>query len=154
MTWCASRPACASGHQTLGTGLVHRLFLEIFRRSLCVHRTFHPWRVAQIIYQELDQVQLDYFAVTQHLLTPKRGPFSALKDVVSPQNNQVVPDPILDKLFAQLVTGETFDERKETFGKFQERVYEQVLFLKFGDLMRKQACLRIRSPNFRNRTCS
>ena len=28
---------------------------------------------------------------------------------------------------------------KETFGKFQERVYEQVLFLKFGDLMRKQA---------------
>ena len=70
---------------------------------------------------------------------PSVGPFSALKDVVSPQNNQVVVDPLLDKLFAELVTGETFDARKETFGKFQERVYEQVLFLKFGDLMRKQA---------------
>ena len=70
---------------------------------------------------------------------PSVGPFSALKDVVSPQNNQFVADPILDRLFAELVAGETFDARKETFGKFQERVYEQVLFLKFGDLMRKQA---------------
>ena len=58
---------------------------------------------------------------------------------MSPQNNQFVADPVLDKLFAELVLGETFDARKETFGKFQERVYEQVLFLKFGDLMRKQA---------------
>jgi len=70
---------------------------------------------------------------------PSVGPFSALKDVVSPQNNQFVADPTLDKLFAELVSGESFEIRKATFGRFQERVYDQVLFLKFGDLVRKQA---------------
>ena len=72
---------------------------------------------------------------------PSVGPFSALKDVVSPQNNQFVADPALDKLFAELVSGATFEARKASFGKFQDRVYEQVLFLKFGDLVRKQAAL-------------
>src|SRR5690606_30633917 len=72
---------------------------------------------------------------------PSVGPFSALKDVVSPQNNQFVADPALDKLFAELVSGATFEARKASFGKFQDRVYEQVLFLKFGDLIRKQAAL-------------
>ncbi len=72
---------------------------------------------------------------------PSVGPFSALKDVVSPQNNQFVADPELDKLFADLVSGATFEARKASFGKFQDRVYEQVLFLKFGDLIRKQAAL-------------
>ena len=38
-----------------------------------------------------------------------------------------------------MVSGATLEERKATFGKFQERVYDQVLFLKFGDLIRKQA---------------
>jgi peptide/nickel transport system substrate-binding protein len=70
---------------------------------------------------------------------PSVGPFSALKDVVSPQNNQFVPDATLDQIFTDLVSGATFEERKATFGKFQERVYDQVLFLKFGDLIRKQA---------------
>lgn len=70
---------------------------------------------------------------------PSVGPFSAMKDVVSPQNNQFVADPTLDKLFAELVSGASFEARKTTFGKFQERVYDQVLFLKFGDLIRKQA---------------
>ncbi|MEO7242185.1 MAG: hypothetical protein ABIW85_04685, partial [Variovorax sp.] len=70
---------------------------------------------------------------------PSVGPFSALKDVVSPQNNQFVADPTLDKIFADMVSGATFEERKATFAKFQERVYDQVLFLKFGDLVRKQA---------------
>ncbi|NKE64298.1 ABC transporter substrate-binding protein [Ramlibacter sp. RBP-2] len=70
---------------------------------------------------------------------PSVGPFSAMKDVVSPQKNQVVADPEIDKLYADLVSGTTVDARKATFGKFQSRVYEQVLFLKFGDLYRKQA---------------
>jgi peptide/nickel transport system substrate-binding protein len=70
---------------------------------------------------------------------PSVGPFSALKDVVSPQNNQFVPDPVLDKLFEELVSGMTFEARKASFGEFQDRVYDQVLFLKFGDLIRKQA---------------
>ncbi len=70
---------------------------------------------------------------------PSVGPFSALKDVVSPQNNQFVADATLDKLFGELVSGESFEIRKATFGQFQQRVYDQVLFLKFGDLIRKQA---------------
>ena len=70
---------------------------------------------------------------------PSVGPFSAMKDVVSPQKNQVVADPELDKLYAELVSGATVEARKATFGKFQARVYDQVHFLKFGDLYRKQA---------------
>ena len=70
---------------------------------------------------------------------PSIGPFTAMKDVVSPQKNQFVADPTLDGLFKELVTGTTFEARKATFAKFQERVYDQVLFLKFGDLIRKQA---------------
>jgi peptide/nickel transport system substrate-binding protein len=70
---------------------------------------------------------------------PSVGPFSAMKDVVSPQKNQVVADPEIDRLYGELISGPTFDARKATFGKFQARVYEQVLFLKFGDLHRKQA---------------
>ena len=37
------------------------------------------------------------------------------------------------------ISGATFEARKATFAKFQDRVYDQVLFLKFGDLTRKQA---------------
>ena len=70
---------------------------------------------------------------------PSVGPFTALKDVVSPQLNQFTPDPVLDKLFDEMISGPTFEARKATFAKFQDRVYDQVLFLKFGDLTRKQA---------------
>ena len=70
---------------------------------------------------------------------PSVGPFAAMRDVVSPQINQFVADPVLDQLFAELIAGTSFDGRKATFAKFQERVYEQVHFLKFGDLTRKQA---------------
>ncbi len=70
---------------------------------------------------------------------PSVGPFAALKDVVSPQKNQITADPVIDALYAELISGATVDARKATFAKFQERVYDQVLFLKFGDLTRKQA---------------
>lgn len=70
---------------------------------------------------------------------PSVGPFTAMKDVVSPQKNQVIADPEIDRLYAELVSGASVEARKATFGKFQARVYDQVLFLKFGDLMRKQA---------------
>lgn len=72
---------------------------------------------------------------------PSVGPFAALKDVVSPQKNQITADPVIDELYGQLITGTTFEARKATFAKFQERVYDNVLFLKFGDLTRKQASL-------------
>lgn len=70
---------------------------------------------------------------------PSVGPFAALKDVVSPQTNQVVPDTKLDAIFAEMVAGATFDARKASFAKFQAQVYENVDFIKFGDLIRKQA---------------
>ncbi len=70
---------------------------------------------------------------------PSVGPFAALKDVVSPQKNQITADPVIDQLYSELISGKTFEARKATFAKFQERVYDQVLFLKFGDLTRKQA---------------
>ncbi len=70
---------------------------------------------------------------------PSVGPFTALKDVVTPQLNQFTPDPVLDKLFDEMISGTTMEARKASFGKFQARVYDNVLFLKFGDLERKQA---------------
>lgn len=70
---------------------------------------------------------------------PSVGPFTALKDVVTPQLNQFTPDPVVDKLFEEMISGKTMEARKASFGKFQARVYENVLFLKFGDLERKQA---------------
>lgn len=70
---------------------------------------------------------------------PSVGPFSAMKDVVSPQKNQVIADAEIDKLYADMVSGATFEARKASFARFQSRVYNQVLFLKFGDLYRKQA---------------
>jgi len=69
---------------------------------------------------------------------PSVGPFTALKDVVSPQLNQFVADPEIDKLFAEMISGKTLEARKASFAKFQHRVYENVLFLKFGDFNRKQ----------------
>ncbi|MCC7282124.1 MAG: ABC transporter substrate-binding protein [Acetobacteraceae bacterium] len=70
---------------------------------------------------------------------PAVGPYTAMIDVVSPQLNQVVPDPTLDALYADLLNKPTEAERKAVFAKFQERIYEQVHFLKFGDLTKMQA---------------
>jgi len=70
---------------------------------------------------------------------PAVGPFTAMIDVVSPQLNQVVPDPTLDALYADLIGKPTEAERKAVFARFQERIYEQVHFLKFGDLTKIQA---------------
>jgi peptide/nickel transport system substrate-binding protein len=70
---------------------------------------------------------------------PAVGPFTAMIDVVSPQLNQVVPDPTIDAIYAELLTRPTEAERKAVFARFQERVYEHVHFLKFGDLTKVQA---------------
>ena len=68
---------------------------------------------------------------------PSVGPYAALRDIVSPQLNQFVPDPVLDKIYDEMVSGATPEARKAAFGRFQARVYDQVTFLKFGDLTRK-----------------
>lgn len=74
---------------------------------------------------------------------PSVGPFTAMIDVVSPQLNQVVPDATLDALYADLLSKPTEAERKAVFARFQERVYEQVHSLKFGDLTKIQAARAI-----------
>lgn len=73
---------------------------------------------------------------------PSVGPFTALIDVVSPQLNQFVADPTLDGIYAKMVADPDEAARKRYFAQFQERVYEQVLFLKFGDLTKIQAARR------------
>lgn len=70
---------------------------------------------------------------------PAVGPFTAMIDVVSPQLNQVVADPVLDSLNAEMLSLPSEAARKAAFAKFQERIYEQVHFLKFGDLTKIQA---------------
>lgn len=70
---------------------------------------------------------------------PAVGPFTAMIDVVSPQLNQVVADPTLDALNAEMLSLPAEPARKAAFAKFQERIYEQVHFLKFGDLTKIQA---------------
>lgn len=70
---------------------------------------------------------------------PAVGPFTAMIDVISPQLNQVVADPTLDALYAEMLALPAEPARKATFAKFQERIYEQVHFLKFGDLTKIQA---------------
>lgn len=73
---------------------------------------------------------------------PAVGPFTAVLELVSPSNIQVVPDPTLDAIYAELVGLPTEAQRKAAFARFQERVYEQVHFLKFGDLTKVQAARR------------
>ena len=71
---------------------------------------------------------------------PSVGPFSAMKDVVSPQKNQVVADPGDRQAVCRTGVRRHASRRaRPPSAKFQARVYDQVLFLKFGDLYRKQA---------------
>jgi len=65
---------------------------------------------------------------------PAVGPFAAIvfsngKDALTHK-----PDPIFDALYAEMQTGATLEARKATFAKAQERIYEDVKILKFGDL--------------------
>jgi peptide/nickel transport system substrate-binding protein len=70
---------------------------------------------------------------------PGVGPYTALVELVSPNPIQVTPDPTLDDIFAKLLNGASEAERKAAFAQFQTRVYENVDFMKFGDLTKVQA---------------
>ncbi len=79
---------------------------------------------------------------TGHGTATAVGPANAVRNMVSPRPNQFKPDPLLDDLYNQLLRGRSFDERRDTFARIQDRIYEQVLFLKFGDLSKIQASRR------------
>ncbi|MBI1776922.1 MAG: ABC transporter substrate-binding protein [Proteobacteria bacterium] len=70
---------------------------------------------------------------------PSVGPFSAYQNLISPQNQAFVPDPVLDRCYEEMITGATLEERKRAFGRFQARVYEAVHLIKFGDQTKIQA---------------
>jgi len=79
---------------------------------------------------------------TGHGTATAVGPADAVRNMVSPRPNQFAADPVLDKLYGQLLRGRTLEERRATFAQIQDRIYEQVLFLKFGDLEKIQASRR------------
>jgi peptide/nickel transport system substrate-binding protein len=79
---------------------------------------------------------------TGHGTATAVGPADAVRNMVSPRPNQFTADPVLDQLYGQLLRGRTLEERRATFAQIQERIYEQVLFLKFGDLEKIQASRR------------
>jgi peptide/nickel transport system substrate-binding protein len=70
---------------------------------------------------------------------PSVGPFGALVLMVGANSLNHAPDPVFDKLYAEMQTGATLDARRATFAKAQERLYEQVKMLKMGDLTKVQA---------------
>lgn len=82
------------------------------------------------------------FWFTGHGTATAVGPADAVRNMVSPRPNQFTPDPVLDQLYEQLLRGHTLEERRATFAQIQDRIYEQVLFLKFGDLEKIQASRR------------
>jgi len=79
---------------------------------------------------------------TGHGTATAVGPADAVRNMVSPRPNQFVADPALDELYARMLRGRTFEERRAIFAQIQDRIYEQVLFLKFGDLEKIQASRR------------
>ncbi len=70
---------------------------------------------------------------------PSVGPFAAINLMVGPDNLNHRQDMEFDKLYSDMLTGATLDERKAIFAKAQERLYEQVKMLKMGDLTKVQA---------------
>jgi peptide/nickel transport system substrate-binding protein len=75
---------------------------------------------------------------TGHGSAPAVGPSAAVRNMVSPSPYSFAPYPELDAQYKALLAGKTLEERKATFAKMQEFIYQQVLFLKFGDLDKVQ----------------
>jgi peptide/nickel transport system substrate-binding protein len=71
---------------------------------------------------------------------PSVGAAAAILDLLPPINLQNAPnDPVLQQAFDDLLNKPTLEERKAAFARAQERVYEQVHAIKFGDLTKVQA---------------
>jgi peptide/nickel transport system substrate-binding protein len=70
---------------------------------------------------------------------PAVGPFAAIVFSYGKDSLTHVPDPIFDGLYNEMLTGATLEARKATFAKAQERIYEDVKIVKFGDLTKVMA---------------
>jgi peptide/nickel transport system substrate-binding protein len=67
-------------------------------------------------------------------IEPYLGPVGTIATLTSPARPHfVVPDPELDALYQELISGVTLEERQETFASIQARMYEIFASIKIGD---------------------
>lgn len=67
-------------------------------------------------------------------IEPYSGPAAVISTLASPARPHfVVPDPELDALYQELISGETVEARAETFEDIQRRMYEIFASIKLGD---------------------
>jgi len=67
-------------------------------------------------------------------IEPYSGPVAVVATLASPARPHfVVPDPEVDALYQELITGATVEERAETFTRIQARLYEIYASIKLGD---------------------
>lgn len=67
-------------------------------------------------------------------IEPFLGPVGVIATLTSPARPHFVkPDPELDALYQELISGATVEARQETFKKIQKRMYELFAVVKVGD---------------------
>ena len=73
-------------------------------------------------------------------IEPFLGPVGLIATLTSPARPHFVkPDPELDALYQELISGATVEARQETFKKIQARMYELFAVVKIGDAGLMQA---------------
>ncbi len=70
---------------------------------------------------------------------PAVGPFGAMVLMTGPNTLTGKPDAAFDGLYQEMLGGATLNDRKATFAKMQEALYEDVKMLKMGDLTKVMA---------------
>jgi peptide/nickel transport system substrate-binding protein len=67
-------------------------------------------------------------------IEPYLGPVGLIATLSSPARPHfVTPDPVLDALYQELITGATVEARQETFKKIQQQLYSTFAIIKVGD---------------------
>ena len=67
-------------------------------------------------------------------IEPYLGPVALVATLTSPARPHfVTPDPELDALYQELISGKTVEDRKATFAKIQTRLYQIFGIIKIGD---------------------
>ena len=72
-------------------------------------------------------------------IEPYMGPVAVVSTLAGPTTHFRQPDPQLDALYEELITGKTVEDRQATFKKVQARLYELNAIIKIGDVGRAQA---------------
>ena len=72
-------------------------------------------------------------------IEPYLGPVALISTLAGEQTHFNAPDAEIDALYAELSAGKTIEERKATFAKIQQRLYEIFGIIKIADLGMLQA---------------